>query len=217
MTPALSDAALLDALRWRYAVKKFDPARKIAPALWAALEESLRLSPSSFGLQPWRFIVVDNPALRATLRPHAWGQSQITDASHLVVLAARKGIGEPEIDAHIARVAKARKTTVEGLKGYRDVMTGLLVKGPVAPRIDDWAARQVYLALGVLLTAAAAIGVDACPIEGFVPAEVDKALGLDKRGLASVLLCTLGYRAPDDRYAQAPKLRYDLSEVVEHV
>src|SRR3954469_15108820 len=92
---------LLEQLNWRYATKQFDPTRKISASDWTTLEEALRLTPSSFGLQPWKFIVVTDPAVRANLRPASWNQTQITDASHLVVLAAKTDFGETEIDAHI--------------------------------------------------------------------------------------------------------------------
>lgn len=217
MPPALTETALIDAMRWRYATKKFDPTRRIPPAQWEAIEEALRLSPSSFGMQPWKFLVINDPATRATIRTLAWNQAQATDASHLVVLAYKRNFGEREIDAFLPLAAKARKLPPESVQAYRAKVVGLLFAANPGRHIDVWTSRQVYLALGVLLASAAAMGIDACPMEGFEPAKVDAALGLEARGLASVVLCALGYRAEDDRYALNPKVRFAREEVVEHI
>jgi nitroreductase len=208
---------LLDALNWRYAVKKFDPTKKIAPADWTTLEEAVRLSASSYGLQPWKFIVVTDPAVREKLKPAAWNQSQITDASHLVVFTYKTDITEADVDHFVQVTAAERGMPAEKLAGYRDMMVGDLVKGPRHGTIATWASRQVYIALGTLLTSAAALGIDACPMEGFVPDQFDEILGLKSRGLASVVLTTLGYRAGDDHYAALKKVRFPASEVIERV
>lgn len=198
---------LLEALRWRYATKAFDVSRKIPADIWSALEDSLALSPSSFGLQPYRILVIRDPATRERLLPHAWGQRQVVDASHFVVFAARTSVTEAEIDTHIARIASVRGVTPESLASYRGMMTGMLLSDGFKPMAAHWTARQAYIALGNLLTSAALLGVDACPMEGFVPAEFDKVLALPSQGLTSVVCCALGYRRPDDKYALAPKVR----------
>lgn len=208
---------LLDAMRWRYATKAFDANRKISADVWSALEESLVLSPSSFGLQPYRFTVIHDPATRERLLPHAWGQRQVVDASHFVVFAARTSVTEVEIDTFIARIASARGVTPESLASYRGMMTGMLLSDGFKPMVPHWTARQAYIALGNLLTSAALLGVDACPMEGFVPAEFDQVLGLPAQGLAAVVCCALGYRSTEDQYALAPKVRSrqaDLLKVV---
>lgn len=218
MTPtaATNPEALLKSLQWRYAVKAFDPARKIPAATWDALEHALVLSPSSFGLQPWKFFVVDDPALRARLKGVSWGQTQVTDASHLVVFAARKGFGTPDIDRYVARISAVRGATVESLAPYRNMMTGALEPRGAAA-LDVWVARQVYIALGVFLTAAAALGVDACPMEGIDPAGYDDVLGLTAKGYQAVVVATAGYRADTDAYAKHAKVRFERSEVIEHL
>ncbi|HEY0256483.1 MAG TPA: nitroreductase family protein, partial [Candidatus Methylacidiphilales bacterium] len=149
-TPTLpiSDDTLLSALHWRYATKAFDPAKKIPATTWKTLEETLVLTPSSCGLQPWKFIVITDDALKAKLRPHAWGQSQVTDCSHLVVFAAELNVGEPFIDKNMRRIAEVRGSTLESLQGYRTMIVDLLVKGPQSKTVNDWAAHQVYIALG---------------------------------------------------------------------
>jgi nitroreductase len=218
MTPEpISMATLLKALRWRYATKAFDPQRKIPPDTWAALEDALVLSASSFGLQPYRFFVVVDPAVRQQLLPHAWGQRQVVDASHLVVFAARTSVTEAEIDTFIRRLAQTRQVSVESLAAYRSMMTDGLLAPTFQPLARHWTARQAYLALGNLLTCAALLGVDACPMEGFDPAGFDRVLGLEAQGLTAVVCCALGYRRPDDKYAALPKFRFTKSELIKTI
>lgn len=211
----LSPATAVAALGWRYAVKKFDPARKIAADTWAKLEDALRLSPSSYGLQPWKFVVVTDPAVRQRLRPVAWDQPQITDASHLVVFCVKKGMGQADAERLVKRIAQVRGLPAESLDGYKQMMSRSLSKP--AAEIDPWMTHQVYIALGVFLTTAAVLGVDACPMEGFQPDKFDEMLGLSAKGYGSVVLATAGYRAADDGYGQLAKVRYEPAEVIEHV
>ena len=213
----LTPDALLAQLRWRYAVKKFDPARKIPAATWSALEEALVLSPSSYGLQPWRFIVVNDPAVRALLRPASWNQPQTTDASHYVVFAARVALSEADVDRYVARIAEVRGVTAESLAPFRGMMVGGVVEGMPPERRDHWAAHQVYIALGNLMTAAAAIGVDTCPMEGISPAKYDEILGLAADGFHTVVACAAGYRAADDRLAAELKVRFAADDVIRRV
>jgi nitroreductase len=194
---SIPSSELLDAMRWRYATKAFDANRKISDDVWSALEESLVLSPSSFGLQPYRFLVIHDPGTRERLLPHAWGQRQVVDASHFIVFAGRTSVTEAEIDTFIAHIARTRGVTPESLASYRGMMMGMLLSDGFKPLVPHWTARQAYIALGNLLTCAALLGVDACPMEGFVPAEFDQVLGLPAQGLASVVCCALGYRYPD--------------------
>lgn len=214
MNPILSEQQLLQALQWRYATKAFDPNRKITTATWNTLQEALVLSASSFGLQPYRFVVVNDPATRAKLLPHAWNQRQVVDASHFVVFAGRIAMTEAEIDRFLGRIVEVRGGNREALAGYRQMMTGSLLGEHLKPVIPHWAARQAYIALGNLLTSAALLGVDACPMEGFVPAEFDKILGLPSQGYAAVVCCALGYRSADDKYAAAPKVRFPATELL---
>lgn len=208
---------LLERLHWRYATKQFDPARKIQPPDWAALEEALVLSPSSGGLQPWTFIVVIDPEKRRELLPASYGQAQISDASHLVVFAARKDFGEADVDAFIQRTSEVRGVPVESLASFRDMLVGGIVKAMDPAARQAWAARQTYIALGNLLTSAALIGIDACPMEGFVSAQYDAILGLEEKGLTTTVICALGYRAETDRHAHLPKVRFPSESVLIHV
>lgn len=207
--------SLLDQLNWRYATKKFDSSKKVSAADWAVLEQALVLTASSYGLQPWKFIVVTDPALKAKLRPASWNQSQVEDCSHLVVFAAKKDITEADVDRFVARIAEVRGVSQESLAGYKGYMVGDLVKGPRHAVIHEWAARQCYIAMGNLLTSAALLGIDTCPFEGLEPAKYDEILGLKDSGYATVAACPVGYRSGDDKYASTPKVRFEAKDVID--
>jgi nitroreductase len=205
--------AVLEQLKWRYATKKFDPARKIDPHLWAKLEQAAVDAPSSFGLQPWKFVVVTDPAVRKKLHAVSYNQPQILDASHLIVFAAKDPPTPADVEAHVARTAQLRGESVESLEGLKKAMLGSLNRMDAA-QAHRWAARQCYIALGFFLSAAAMMGVDACPMEGFQPEQYDETLGLKEKGLAAVVIATAGYRSPEDKYAAAAKSRFDANDVV---
>jgi len=213
----INSKQLLGQLNWRYATKQFDPNRKISDQDWATIEQALLLTPSSGGLQPWKFIVVTDPAVRAKLLPASYGQFQITDASHLVVFAAKKNFSEADVDAFIRHTAATRGVPVESLATYRDMLVGGIVKSMDEAGRDAWARNQAYIALGNLLTSAALLGLDACPMEGFDRAQYDEILGLNEQGFASAVIATLGYRAASDQYAAAPKVRFAKEQVFAHV
>lgn len=210
---AISGSALLRQLNWRYATKKFDPTRIIPAEDWQALEQVLILTPSSFGLQPWKFVVITDPVLRQQLLAHSWRQTQVVDASHLVVLAIKKDLGEPEIDRYLARIAEVRDVSLESLAGFRKMLVSSLVP-PRGFHIDEWATRQAYIALGSFMTAAAVMGIDTCPMEGIDPAKYDEVLGLNELGYSTVVACPAGYRAHDDKYAVIPKVRFKPDDVI---
>lgn len=207
---------LLAQLNWRYATKKFDPTRQISAATWETLEQALLLSPSSYGLQPYHFVVVTNPDLRKQLRAAAWDQPQVTEASHFVVFARKLLLTEADVEKFVNLTTDTRGMARGSLKGYYDLMVGDLVRGPRNASIKEWAARQTYIALGNLLTSAALLGVDACPMEGFDPAKFDEILRLPAKGYGATNACALGYRAADDKYAAAKKVRFPAGELIEH-
>ncbi|HEY9849058.1 MAG TPA: NAD(P)H-dependent oxidoreductase [Leptolyngbyaceae cyanobacterium] len=211
----VSPEQVLQQLNWRYATKKFDPAKKIPAEVWHNLENSLVLAPSSFGLQPWKFFVVNNPEIRQQLVEHSWGQTQVVDASHLVVLAIKKDLSEADVDYYIKYMSDVRQVPVDALQGLANVIKNFLNNPPV--NLKEWAARQVYIALGQFMTAAAMLGIDTCPMEGFNPAKYDELLGLTEQGYSAVVVCPAGYRAADDKYAAMPKVRYPSEEVVQYV
>jgi nitroreductase len=213
----ISREQLLDQLNWRYATKQFDPNHTIDTGDWAALEEALRLSPSSGGLQPWKFIVITDPAVRAKLLPASYGQSQITDASHLVVFAAKKNFGEDDVDTFINHTAITRGVAVESLAPFRGMLVGGIVQAMDEQARDSWARNQVYIALGNLLTSAALLGIDACPMEGFDRAQYDQILGLKDQGYGTAVVAALGHRISTDKYADAPKVRFPKEHIFAHI
>lgn len=212
---SISNEALLAQLNWRYATKKFDPAKMISDTDWAALEQALILTPTSYGLQPYKFLVLTDPALRARLVPVSWGQTQPVDCSHYVVFAARAQNTEAHVDRHIARTAEVRGAAPASLAGFKNVLMGDVVDGARGQAALEWAARQAYIALGNFMTCAALVGVDTCPMEGFEPAKYDEILGLPAEGFHAVVACATGYRAADDKYASLPKVRFPASELIE--
>jgi nitroreductase len=207
---------LLQQLRWRYATKKFDHTRTIPDDTWARLEHAVVLAPSSYGLQPWKFLVVTNRDIRKQLHAASWNQAQVLDASHLVVFAARNPPGAEDVERHVARTAAVRGTQPESLEGYKKMMLGSLAQKSPA-EAHAWAARQCYLALGIFLSAAALLGIDTCPMEGFQNERYDEILGLKDRGLGAVVIATAGYRSSDDANAKLPKSRFDVNEVIERI
>jgi nitroreductase len=212
-----STTQLLTALEWRYATKVFDTTQKIPAEVWAALEKTLVLTPTSYGLQPYKFLIVSNPAKRAELLPHSWNQKQVVEASHFVVFTARTEMKEADVDRFIQCAAAVRKLPAAALNAYRGVIIDNIVNGSRGKTAHEWAARQVYIALGNLMTAAAIVGVDTCPMEGLVPSEYDKVLGLGNSGYATVVACALGYRSANDKYARLAKVRYETKEVVQTI
>ncbi|TRX10955.1 NAD(P)H-dependent oxidoreductase [Flavobacterium gawalongense] len=196
----------LENQNWRYATKKFDVSKKITTEDLNILKEAIRLSSSSYGLQPYKVIIVENPELRAQLQPSAWGQSQIVEASHLIIFANETNVDDTTIDSYLKNISETRNTPIEALSGYGDFM-----KSKISTLDHDvksiWTAKQTYLALGNLLNAAAELKIDATPMEGFVPAQVNEILGLDKLGLNATLIATLGYRHEEDATQHYKKVR----------
>ncbi|MET0265366.1 MAG: NAD(P)H-dependent oxidoreductase [Duganella sp.] len=208
---------LIDKLNWRYATKKYNPAKAVPEDKLNRILEAIRLAPTSSGLQPFEVLVVKNPELRAKIREVAWNQSGVSEASHLLVFAAWDNITEERIDMMFDLTNEQRGFINEGWEAYRKQL-----KGIVAARGDqanaEAAARQAYIALGVALVAAAFEGVDSTPMEGFNPAAVDEILSLSERKLKSVVILPLGYReAEGDWLAGLKKVRRPLDKVVSEI
>ena len=214
---AITNEQLLHQLNWRYATKQFDPQRKISAVDWATLEEALLLTPSSGGLQPWKFIVITDPAMRARLTPASYGQPQINAASHLVVFAAKTNFNEGDVDAHVNNVSQTQGTPLEALAPLRGMLVGGIVTAQDEAGRTAWARNQTYIALGNLLSSAALLGIDACPMEGFDRGQYDEILGLKAKGLTASVIATLGYRLATDKYASAPKVRFPAEQIFIHV
>lgn len=208
-------AQVLQRLQWRYAVKSFDTSKKIPDDAWQVLEQSLVLAPSSFGLQPWKFLVVEDGNLREQLRAASWNQSQVVEADRYVVFAALRTTTDHDVDRFMERTSEVRGTPVDSMVGYRNVIADFLVSGWAAKDLFGWNARQAYIALGQFMTAAAVMGIDTCPMEGIDMNGYDELLGLKDTRYAALCACAVGYRAADDKYGEAPKVRYPLDEVIE--
>lgn len=217
MPTTTSPQQLIDALNWRYATKKFDPAKTIPAELWHALEQSLLLAPSSIGLQPWKFIVVTDPEMKANLVAASHRQAQPQDCSHFVVFAVRRDLDAAHVDRHIARMAEVRGATVESFAKFRAMTMGNLDRARAAGTLDAWQEHQVYIALGQFMASAAVLGIDTCPMEGIEAKKFDELLGLAGGGYATVVACAAGYRLADDKYASIPKVRFRTEDVVERV
>jgi len=212
----VSPSELLNALNFRYATKAFDPGKKISEETWEAIETSLALTPSSFGLQPWKFLVIDSEGVREKLKAASWGQGQVTDASHLVVLTVRTDLCQDDIDSWVARLSEVQGTPLENLSGLSGVISSFSENMSVSEK-QAWNTRQVYIALGQLMTAAALLGIDTCPLEGISPADYDKVLDLEGSGYATAVACALGYRSADDKNSSAKKARFPAEQVIAHV
>lgn len=210
MTPA----ELLQSLQWRYATKHFDPTRSIPADAWEALLDSLVLTPSSFGLQPWKFIVVRDPAVRQALRGASWNQPQVTEASELVVFAARTDVEQVDIDRWIDTLASVQGHEREALAPLLGMVEGFVGRMSRSER-HAWNVRQTYIALGQFMGAAAALGIDTCPLEGIDPAGYDVDLHLGGTGYATCVACAVGYRSADDHTAERPKARFPREQVID--
>jgi nitroreductase len=205
---------ILERLEWRYATKKFDPTKKLSEAQLDKLLAATRLSASSFGLQPYKIIVVENAAVREKLKAVSNNQSQITDASHLVIFARHTDLGDKHVDAYINNIAGTRNIAAENLEGFSTAMKGT-VKNLGESGAAVWTSKQAYIALGTLLTAAAVEGIDSCPMEGFNAEGYDDILELKEKGLSAVVMAAIGFRASDDTMQHAKKVRKPLNDLVE--
>lgn len=208
--------SLVKALEWRYATKKYDTSKKVEDAVFAQLTEAVRLAPSSFGLQPYKFLLVEDKAKLEEISAAAHGQPQITTGAHVMVLAVETNINERTVASYIDKAAIARKTnriTLEPREQFVNMMIGKL---DYAQRID-WAEKQAFLAVGIFVAAAAAAGVDASPMEGFDNAAIDEILGLKEKDLTSALLFVIGYRSDEDEFATIPKVRKAKEEIFQTI
>lgn len=205
---------LINTLEWRYATKIFNPDRRIPAEDWEALLESLHLSPSSLGLQMWRFLDVQDPAVRAQLRKVSWDQSQVTDASHLVVFCARRDFKPEDVQRYLERIVEVRGVTMASLDQYRERIMELA--GSKSPEVlKAWLERQVYIALGFMMSCSADLHIDTCALEGMDPAAYDRILNLEDTPYYTLCALALGYRDGEaDKYARLAKVRFDRDDVI---
>jgi len=201
---------------WRYATKKFDAAKKITPENLDLLLEATRLSASSYGLQPYHVFIITNTEIREKLKPVSWGQTQITDASHLLVFAGVTDFDATLPDNYLNTVSKTRDIPMDNLKEYGDFMKSKILALPVETK-QHWAARQIYLALGNVMQAAAELAIDSCPMEGFEVEKYDEILGLTDKNLSAVVVLPIGYRSEEDATQHLAKVRKTREELFTHI
>lgn len=204
---------ILEALQWRYATKKFDATRHLTAEKVALIKNAFNLTASSFGLQPVKLLVIRDQKLQDELVSVSMNQQQVSDASHVLVFCIEKNIDKSYIEAYFDNVKKTRDTPDEILKPFRDYLYGHFEKESIEA-IENWATKQAYLAMGNLLTICAIEKIDACPMEGFDSESYDTLLNLSEKGLSSVLVMPIGYRAADDMFANFKKVRKTLSDAV---
>lgn len=214
---SLENHNLLEGLQWRYATKIFDATKKIDEYTWQTIEETLVLTPSSYGLQPWKFLVITDKAVMQKLTAASWGQKQIEECSHLVVFTAKEKLDEAYLDHYIASIAKTRGIDPKTMDGLKKMMLGDIVNGPRSAQSFEWAARQCYIALGNLMTSAALLGLDTCPMEGIQPDKYDEILNLRGTGFKTVMACPVGFRSDSDKYKDMKKVRFCKDELIKKI
>ncbi len=205
---------IIEDLNWRYATKAFDPQKKISQTDLEVIIEAFRLTPSSFGLQPWKLVVVRDQAIKESLVEHSWGQTQIANCSALLVLARKSEFWDTNIDAFVDDIVKTRWGSREDLKWYEEMMKWFL------GRLDDtekniWMEKQIYIALGNLMTVCANMRIDSCPVEWFISEQYDEVLWLKEKGLSSVVILPIGYRDENDSYTKLKKVRFETEDILE--
>ena len=202
----MNSQEILDKLNWRYATKTFDSSKKLSAEQVNALKTAVQLAPSSYGLQPYKVIVVSNQEIKEKLKPVAYGQTQLTDASHVFVFATYKDFNLSHVDEYAENIATTRGISKSDIQGFIDVMNGT-VSSLTAEQLQVWNAKQTYIALGVLLETAALLNIDACPMEGFDASAFDEILGLKDQNLQTLAIAPVGYRSADDQYQHYKKVR----------
>ncbi|WP_369992997.1 NAD(P)H-dependent oxidoreductase [Winogradskyella sp.] len=207
---------LLEHLQWRYATKKFDPTKKVSSNDLEKIKQAIQLSVSSYGLQLYKVLIIENLEIREKLKPVSWNQSQITDASHLIVFCNYTDATPKAIDNFIKQTAVTRNLDLERLIGYGDFIKSKLNEKSDTEK-TSWLKSQTYLALGNLLNACAELKIDACPMEGFEPEAYNEILGLNEQGLNATVIAPIGYRHDEDSTAEFPKVRKPIKELFEIV
>lgn len=205
---------ILHALSWRYATKIFDPSKKVEEDDISTILESARLSPSSFGIEMWKFIIVKDKAIRTKLRAAGYDQPKITDASHLIVITYRTDAAKNLTKELIERTAKAQNVKADSLGGFKAMLDSTVAQKLSVGTLESWVRTQTYIPLGIMIETAALLSIDTGPMEGFDNGKVDEILGLAKKNLKSVTMLTLGYRG-DDPASARPKVRRTYDEVIE--
>lgn len=205
---------LIQNLKWRYATKKYDSTKKVSTEDMNQIKEAIRLSASSYGLQLFKVLDVENKALREKLLPASWGQTQITGASHLLVFCGYADVKDEHIDEYMNLKAEVSNIDVANLKGYGDFVKGTMSKFPIEFK-QVWTAKQTYIALGTAMAACAELKIDSTPMEGFEAEVYNEILGLTDKGLKADVVLAVGYRNDEDDTQHHPKVRKSLENLFE--
>jgi nitroreductase / dihydropteridine reductase len=203
----------IDSLHWRYATKQFDTTKKLTPEQVETITEAVRFAPSSYGLQPLKCIVVGNAEMKVKVQEAAYDQTQVSEASHVLVFCSLTDITAEYVDRYIAHSAQERQVAVESLQGYRNAMVKF-IEGKTTEQKVEWMKKQVYLALGIAIAACALERIDACPMEGFNSEKLDTVLGLKEQGLTSTVLLPIGMRSANDAHANDAKVRWNTEDII---
>lgn len=197
---------IIEDLNWRYATKKYDPSKKVSTEDLEVIKESLRLTPTSYGLQPFKFLIIESEEIRQKLLPASYGQTQIIDASHVIVLCSQLDMNDEHIDGYMSTISETREIPVESLEQFSSY-----IKGAISPMTLEqkslWNAKQAYIALGQVLATCATLRIDSTPMEGFDAAAYDQILGLKEKNLQAAVVCTIGYRHEEDKNQHLKKVR----------
>ncbi|MFA6333946.1 MAG: 2-amino-4-hydroxy-6-hydroxymethyldihydropteridine diphosphokinase [Bacteroidales bacterium] len=210
------DMSTVNNLKWRYATKRFDTTKKVSAENLEILKEAVNLAPTSYGLQPFKIIILENQKIREKLKEAAWGQPQLTEASQIFLFCNFTEMGPEKVDEYLRLRSKINNQNFEETKSYGDMMKGqIAVMTP--EQLSAWTAKQAYIALGILIAAASELQIDTCPMEGFDKSKFDEILGLRERGLTATVIAAIGYRSPEDRTQDFIKTRKPLDKVFEMI
>ena len=203
----------VEQLKWRYAAKKFDNSKELEQDKLEVIKQAFNLTATSFGLQTINLLIVKDEKIRASLVEHAYGQSQVIDSSHLLIICIQENINENHISDYYSNIKKIRATPDEVLNPFKKNLINMMKNMSISEK-QQWSKNQAYIALGNLMTVCAIEEIDSCPMEGFIPNKFDEVLNLKEKGLKSVLLLPVGYRAKDDMFADFKKVRKPIEESV---
>lgn len=212
----MNSTTIIKSLNWRYATKQFDSTKKLSDDQLNLILKTAQLTPSSYGLEPWKFVVVTNPAIREQLLNFSWNQKQVVDASHLLVLCARTDVNIEYVDRYQSHMEQMGGKPAGSLQKLGDMVRGS-VRAQTSEEVINWNAKQVYIALGNIMTVCALNQIDTCPMEGFDVAEYDRILGLESLNLTAIVTLPIGFRSSSDESAYRPKQRKPIEELVEFV
>lgn len=206
---------IIEALEWRYAVKKFDPDYKLKRGKLDRLSKALILTATSMGMQLMEFLIIENEEVKKAISPIAYNQSQIEECSHLIVLCRKNKVEQKDINEIVQITLEKRKVEPNQLSGYKKMLESSLTMEKNRQAI--WMENQVYIAMGNLLTVCAVEKIDACPMEGFDREKLDALLDLDKKNLKSVLMCPVGKRSAEDKYKGLKKIRRPEEKIITYI